>query len=340
MASTPESVLKELKSGKFSPVYFLQGDEPYYIDVIAEYIENNALSSGEKSFNLTILYGKEVTIASILQRAKQFPMMSDRQVVIVKEAQEISDLGKEASDIFFNAYLQKPLSSTILVFCYKYKTLDARKTLTKNIDKNAVLVNSKKMYDNQLPDWVSNYFLSKRLKIKPSAAQMLTEYIGNNLNRLVNESDKLLINLKDKKEVDEDLIEQYVGISKEFNVFELQKALGKKDILKANQIINYFESNPKANPLIPIISVLFNFFTKILVIHAEADKSESNLAKVLQVNPFFVKDFIIGAKNFSLQKTISIIGNIRKADLMSKGVDSASIGEGQILKELIYLILH
>lgn len=340
MASTSESVIKDLKAGKYAPVYFLQGDEPYYIDFISEWIEKHCLTESEKSFNQTILYGKEVTVNQVLQRAKQFPMMSDRLVVIVKEAQEMSDLGKEASDAFLTAYLQNPPASTILVFCHKYKTLDARKTLAKNIDKLAVLVNSKKMYDNQLPDWVSGYFSSKGFKINPRASLMLSEFIGNNLNRLVNESDKLLINLKENTEVDENLVEKYVGISKEFNVFELQKALVKKEVLKANQIINYFESNPKANPLIPIISVLFGFFTKILLIHSQDDKSEGNLARVLQVNPFFVKDYIFGAKSYPASKVVGIISDIRRADLMSKGVDAAGIGEGQILKELIFKILH
>jgi DNA polymerase-3 subunit delta len=340
MANTPENVIKDLKNKKYAPVYFLQGDEPYYIDVIANWIEKHCLTESEKSFNQNILYGKDVNVPTILQRCKQFPMMSDKLVVIIKEAQELSDLGKENADNLLLAYLQNPLPSTVLVFCYKYKTLDARKTLAKNIDKFAVLVNSKKLYDNQLSDWVTAYFQQKGYKITPKAALMLSEFIGNNLSRLTNESDKLLINLKENTPVDENLVEKYVGISKEFNVFELQKALVKKDVLKANQIINYFESNPKANPIIPIISILFGFFTKILLTHAQEDKSESSLARALQVNPFFVKDYLFGAKSYSADKVISVIRDLRKADLMSKGVDAAGIGEGQILKELIFKILH
>lgn len=340
MAATPESVIKDLKSNKYAPVYFLQGEEPYYIDFISDYIEKNCLQEFEKSFNQTILYGKDVNMNTIMQNAKKFPMMADRQVVIVKEAQEISDLGKEAGDKQLDAYVKSPLASTVLVFCHKYKSLDARKAISKTLDKFAVVVNSKKLYDNQLPDWVSSYFSQKGFKINPKAALLLSENIGNNLDRLANESDKLLINLKDKVEIDENLIEKYVGISKEFNVFELQKALVKKDVYKANLIINYFEANPKNNPVIPIIVVLFNFFSKLLLVHAAEDKSEGNLSKLLQVNPFFVKDYLFGAKAYPLNKTMNIIHFLREADLRAKGVDTANISEGQILKELVFKILH
>jgi DNA polymerase-3 subunit delta len=340
LAATAESVLKDLKSNKYSPVYFLQGEEPYYIDLIAEYIEKNCLNESEKSFNQTILYGKDVNINTILLNAKRFPMMSERQVVIVKEAQEVSDLGKEAGDTQLNAYIQNPLPSTVLVFCYKYKSLDARKTVTKNLDKFSVLVSSKKIYDNQLPDWVTSYFTQKGFKINPRASLMLAEFVGNNLSRLSNESDKLLINLKAGQEVNEDLVEKYVGISKEFNVFELQQALIKRDIYKANQIVRYFEANPKDNPIIPIISVLFNFFSKLLQVHGSDNKTESHLAKLLSVNPYFAKDYLKGAQTYPPSKVMNIIHYLRLADLLSKGVDAASVKEGQILKELVFKILH
>jgi DNA polymerase-3 subunit delta len=249
-------------------------------------------------------------------------------------------LGKEAGDTQLNAYIQNPLPSTVLVFCYKYKTLDARKTITKNLDKFTVLVNSKKIYDNQLPEWVNNYFSSKSFKINPKASLMLAEFVGNNLSRLANEIDKLLINIQPGIEVNEDLIEKYVGISKEFNVFELQQALIKRDIYKANMIVNYFEANPKNNPIIPVIVVLFNFFSKLLVVHGSENKADSNLAKVLGVNPYFVKDYVYGAKTFPPSRVMNIIHYLREADLYSKGVDNASITEGQILKELVFKIMH
>ena len=340
MASTPEKVLQDLKNNKYAPVYFLQGDEPYYIDLISDYIEKNCLSETDKGFNQTILYGKDVAMNIILNNARRFPMMSERQVVIVKEAQEISDLGKESGDRMLDAYIQNPLPSTVLVFCHKYKTLDGRKGIAKSIDKHAILITTKKLYDNQLPEWVDGYLKERGYKISPAAATLLSESIGNDLNRLANEMNKLLINLKEGSSINEELVEKYVGISKEYNVFELQKALVKKDILKANKIVNYFEANPKSNPLIPIITVLFNFFSKILLVHATDNKSEANLVKLLQVNPYFVKDYTQAASAYPLMKIIRIIKHLREADLKSKGVNNQSTTEGQILKELVFQILH
>jgi DNA polymerase-3 subunit delta len=340
MAATAESVLKDLKAGKYSPVYFLQGEEPYYIDLIADYIEKNCLNESEKSFNQTILYGKDVNMNTILLNAKKFPMLSDRQVVIVKEAQEVSDLGKEAGDNQLSAYIQNPLPSTVLVFCYKYKTLDGRKSLGKNLDKLSVLVTTKKIYDNQVSDWVSNYVAQRGYKINTRASMLLADYVGNNLARLANEIEKLLINLKEGQEVNEDLIEKYVGISKEYNIFELQQALIKKDPLKANRIIKYFEANPKDNSIIPMLTILYGFFSKILQVHASENKSENHLASLLGVRPFFVKDYLAGAKAYPFPKVVNIIHYLREADLLSKGVNVARLEEGQILKELVFKILH
>ncbi|MBO9700667.1 MAG: DNA polymerase III subunit delta [Sporocytophaga sp.] len=340
MAVSPESVIKDLKNGKYAPVYFLQGEEPYFIDTISDYIEKNCLNETEKGFNQTILYGKDVNISTIMQNARKFPMFSDKQVVIVKEAQEISDLGKEAGDKLLDAYIQNPLASTVLVFCHKYKTVDGRKAIGKSLEKHTVFVNSKKLYDNKIPEWVDGYFTDKGFKVNPRAAGMISEYIGNNLSRIANEIDKLLINLKEKVVIDEALVEKYVGISKEYNVFELQNTLVRRDVLKANRILKYFEADPKSNPAIPIIVTLFNFYTKVLMIHAAEDKSEGGLAKLLGVNPFFVKDYIAAAKSYPPQKVINIIHYIRQADLMLKGVDNVSVGEGDILKELVFKILH
>ena len=340
MAASADSVIKDLRDKKYAPVYFLQGEEPYYIDLISDFIEKNCLGESEKGFNQTVLYGKDVNMNTILLNAKRFPMMSERQVVIVKEAQEISDLGKEAGDKQLEAYLQNPLPSTVLVFAYKYKSLDGRKGLAKTVDKFAVLVNSKKLYDNQLPEWVAGYLSHKNYKLSQKGAVMVADYIGNNLSRIANEMDKLLINVKNGEEVTEELIEKHVGISKEYNVFELQKALINKDIVKANRIVNYFEANPKNNPLIPIVTVLFNFFSKLLVLHGTENKSEGNIAKELQVNPYFVKDYITAARVYSVGHVAKIIHYVRQADNASKGIDSVSSSEGQILKELVFKILH
>lgn len=340
MPVTADKVLEDLKNNKYSPVYFLQGEEPYYIDRISDYIEKNCLSETEKGFNQTVLYGKESAMSTILNNARRFPMMSERQVVIVKEAQEIPDLGKETGDKMLEAYIQKPLPSTVLVFCHKYKTLDGRKAIGKSIDKHAILVNSQKVKDYQLPEWVERYLKEKGFKISQRAAALVAESIGNDLSRLSNEMDKLLINLTKGTEINEELVEKYVGISKEYNVFELQKALIKKDIFRANKIVNYFEANPKNNPIIPIITVLFNFYSKLLLLHASDNKSEGHLVKLLQVYPGFVKDYTQAAGMYSPAKVVKIISYLREADLRSKGVNSVSITEGQILKELVFKIMH
>lgn len=340
MAVTPESVLNDLKSKKFAPVYFLQGEETYYIDLITDYIEANALTESEKGFNQTILYGRDVAMNVVLTNAKRFPMMSEKQVVIVKEAQSISDINKEAGQKLLVDYIQNPVPSTILVFCYKNKTLDKRKSLGKLIDKHAVTVTTKKLYDNQVPGWVEQYIKSRGFSATNKAVQMLADAIGNDLERLTNEVDKMIINFKDKIQIDESHVQKYVGISKDYNVFELQKALIAKDVVKANKIINYFEANEKKNPIIPIIAVLFSFYSKMLMAFHAKDKSERNLASVLRVSPYFVKDYLYALKNYSPGQVVNNIHHIREADLRSKGVNNASASNGQVLKELIFKLLH
>lgn len=339
MPITPESVLQDLKNNKYSPVYFLQGDESFYIDQISDFIEKNALSEAEKGFNQTIMYGKDCQMNTVLTNARRFPMMAERQVVIVKEAQEIQDLGKDHGQKLLLDYIQTPLPSTILVFCHKYKTIDKRKALGKSLDKFCVLVESKKLYDNQVPTWINGYIKSKGYSIDTKATQMLSDFIGNDLERLSNEIDKVLINYKEKIELNGDIIQQHVGISKDFNVFELQNALQTKDVVKANRIINYFESNPKKNPIIPTIAMIYSFFSKLLVASSAKDKSQGNLAKVLKVNPYFVKDYLNAMHYYSLPKITTIIECIHEADLRSKGVGFSG-NDGQILKELVFKITH
>ncbi len=340
MVQTPESVIAELKKGNYAPVYFLQGDEAYYIDLISDYIEENALTEGDKGFNQTIIYGKDHQVSQVITNAKRFPMMSQRQVVIVKEAQDLSDLNKEAGQKLLLDYIKNPLASTILVFGHKYKSIDKRKALGKALDKYTVFVSTKKLYDNQVPAWIGTYVSGKQHKIKPKATQMLADFIGNNLERLANEIDKILINFAEKVEIDEAMVQKYVGISKDFNVFELQKALQVMDIMKANRIVNYFESNSKRNPIIPVIAVLFSFYSKLLVAHHSKDKSERALASVLKVNPYFAKDYIIALRHYPLIKVVDNIRHLREADLKSKGVGNASATEGQILRELVFKLMH
>jgi DNA polymerase-3 subunit delta len=343
MPQSPDSVLKSLRNKEYAPVYFLQGDEPYYIDRIADFIEENVLSESERGFNQMVMYGKDVDVSTILNNAKRYPMMSDRQVVIVREAQEVADLNNKNGQQQMEAYLKNPMPSTILVFCYKYKSFDGRKALGKMLDKLAVLVESKKMYDNQLPEWIALYVKNKGHHIDDKAVQMLADYIGNNLERLTNEIEKVLINFRKEDEegkITPAVIQKYIGISKEYNVFELQKALAVKDVLKANRILRYFEANQKANPIIPVIALLFTFFSKLLLVHQAADKSERGLAAVLKINPFFAREYKVASVNYPLPRVIRNIHYLRIADQHAKGIDNTGGTDAQILKELIFKLMH
>lgn len=340
MGQTAENVLKDLEAGRYAPIYFLQGDEPYFIDKIAGYIEKHALSESEKGFNQMVMYGKDVDVNAVLNNARRYPMMSERQVVIVKEAKDIQDLNRQEGQQQLENYVKNPLPSTVLVVCHKYKTLDGRKSLTKTLDKHAVFVTTKKLYDNQVPDWISQYVVAKGFTIDRKAAFMLTEYIGNDLERLANEIDKVLINFQEKVQIDAALIQKYVGISKEYNVFELQKALTVRDVIKANKIVQYFEANPKNHPVIPMIAMLFSFYSKLLLIHHGGDRSEAAVARLLKINPYFAKDYLQAIQRYSLPVVIRNISFLRQADLQSKGIDSGGMTEGQLLKELVFKLMH
>ena len=344
-------IMSELKRKIYRPVYFLMGEEPYFIDMISDYIENNVLDESEKEFNQSILYGRDITANDIIGAAKRFPMMSEHQVIIIKEAQNIKDLvgkdkdaekekQKEKTKSSFEAYIENPQKSTILVICYKYKTIDKRTSAAKAIDKNAVLFDSKKIYDNKVPDWINNYLKGKEFIASPKASALLTEYLGTNLSKVSNELDKLMINLPPKSEITVEHIQTNIGISKDYNVFELQTAIGKKEVLKANRIINFFAANEKEHPMVMTISSLYGYFCKLLSYQFLADKSKGNVASELGVHPFFVGDYERAAKNFSAAKLKSIFGYLREYDLKSKGVDRGSATEGELLKELVFKILH
>ena len=339
------TIMSDLKQKKYQPVYFLMGDEPYFIDMISDHIEQHVLDESEKEFNQTVLYGRDITTADVIGAAKRFPMMSEYQVVIVKEAQDIKDLIKKEKEDkkdkqkgVFETYLENPLPSTVLVFCYKYKTIDKRTAIAKQIDKTAVLFESKKLYDNQVPDWINNYLKAKEYTINQRAAGLLAEYLGTGLSKISNELDKLIINLPPRAEITAEHIQANIGISKDYNVFELQTVIGKKEVLKANRIINYFAANPKDNPMVVTISSLYGYFCKILTYHFLADKKTA--ASALGVHPFFVKDYELAAKNYSVGKLKSIFSYLRDYDLKSEGVDSGSATEGELLKELVFKILH
>jgi len=331
---TFNQIMADLKSKKYKPIYFLEGDEPYYIDEITNYIAKNVLTESERAFNFSQHYGKDVDISLIDNSARRFPMMSKYQVIIVKEAQNI----KKIEDIGF--YAQKPLSSTILVFNYKYKTLDKRKKVYKDIEKSGIIFESKKLYDNQVPDWIYNYLREQKREIDPIATRLLTDFLGTDLSKIVNELDKLIISIGENEKITPKLIEENVGISKDFNNFELNTAIINKDILKANRIIDYFGKNQKDNPLVLTIISIFYLFSKVLATHYIKNPDPKVIAAELKVNPFFVKDYITASKKYNIQKTVDIISYLREYDLKSKGYNNASIEPGELLKELIFKILH
>ncbi len=344
-------IMSELKRKIYRPVYFLMGEEAYFIDMISDYIEQNVLDESEKEFNQSVLYGRDITASDVIGAAKRFPMMSEYQVIIIKEAQNIKDLvgkdrdaekekQKDKAKPAFEAYVENPQKSTILVICYKYKTIDKRTSAAKAIDKNAVLFDSKKIYDNKVPDWINNYLKGKDYTVGPKASALLTEYLGTNLSKVSNELDKLMINLPPKSEITVEHIQTNIGISKEYNVFELQTAIGKKDVLKANRIINYFASNEKDHPMVMTVSSLYGYFCKLLNYQFLTDKSKASVASALGVHPFFVDEYERSAKNFSVAKLKSIFSYLREYDLKSKGVDRGSATEGELLKELVFKILH
>ena len=351
-------ILTDLKRKIFKPIYFLSGEEAYYIDMISDYIEKNVLDESEQEFNQTILYGKDVDMNTIISAAKRFPMMSEHQVIIVKEAQNLKELGKgnggddedndsettlKKSATTSNAlasYIQHPQTSTILVFCYKYKTLDKRSAVYKSLQKNHVFLETKKLYENQLPEWITNFTQEQKFKIGPKASYLLAEYLGNDLAKITNEIEKLVINLKEGDEITTDSIQDNIGISKEFNVFELQDALAKKDILKANRIINYFSANEKEHPAVMTLSLLYGYFSKILIYHFASDKSKFAVAQTLGVNPFFVDGYVKAAQNYSTAKLKDIFKFLKEYELKTKGVNNSGIENGELMKELIFKILH
>ncbi len=329
-----EEILKSIKNRVFAPIYFLQGEEPYFIDQICDTIESTVLSDGEKDFNQTIVYGADADVNTIITMAKRFPMMSSHQVVLVKEAQMIKNIEKLVS------YVENPQKSTVLVLCYKYKKVDGRKAFGKKIKKNHVFFDSKKLYDNQVSPWIETHLRLKGYKINPTASMMLSEYLGNDLSKISNEIEKLLIGNTKGATITEDDVQDKIGISKDFNVFELQKALGRKDVLKANQIIFYFASNPKDHPLVMIIPILYNYFSNLAIIHTLADKSSRSVASALGVNPYFVNELVSAARIYSYAKLIRIIGYLREYDAKAKGVNNPTSKNEDLLKELVFKILH
>ena len=341
------NIMADLRAGTYKPVYFLQGEEPFYIDRISDYIAAHALTEDEKSFNQTVLYGLDTDVGTIVSEAKRFPMMAQRQVVIIKEAQRIRNLIPSGDDgkSELIAYMQNPQPSTVLVFCHKYKKIDARKKAGKDlkaaVEKNGVFYTSEKVKDWTLTTWISDHVKALGYHIDPRTATILAEYLGNDLAKIDNELGKLFIDLEKGGAITLDLIERHIGISKDFNVFELQNALLNRNVQKANRIIIHFSKNLKEHPIQMLTATMYGFFFKIILLQYLQKCGRANEApKVLRVNPYFIKDYQLGARTFSEKKLRNIIGYLKDADLKSKGIGNASTDAGDLMKELVFKIMH
>jgi DNA polymerase III subunit delta len=332
---SPNQVLSEIKKKTYKPIYFLAGEEPYYIDLISRHIEENLLPEEQKAFNQMIVYGDDTTVAGVIELSRRFPMMSEHQVIIVREAQTM----KKIDDLAI--YAENPLKSTILVINYKYKGLDKRTKLYKLLESQGAYFDSPRLRDYQVPKWITSFLMDKGIKIEPDASALLTEYLGSDLGKVVNELEKLIISLpQGKPYITVDLIEKNIGISKEFNNFELQKAIGTRNTEKANRIVKYFADNSRDNPIQLTIASLFSYFSKLLLYNSLKDKSKANVASTLKINPYFVSEYETAAKFYGTDKVISIISHLRTYDLRSKGVGDNGTDQGDLLRELLFLILH
>jgi DNA polymerase-3 subunit delta len=330
-----KQLVSDIKSKNLKPIYFLMGEESYYIDKISDFIEDNVLAEEERGFNQMVLYGRDVTVEDIVGNAKRYPMMAEHQVVIVKEAQDLSrTIEKLAS------YADSPQPSTVLVINYKYKKIDKRKALYKAIKKKGVVFESKKLYENQVSDWIRRVLSSQNYTITPKAAQMLVEFLGTDLSKISNELEKLQIILPEGTQITPDHIEENIGISKDYNNFELRKAIGERNALKAYKIVNYFADNPKENPMVVTVSLLFSFFSQLLHFHGLADKSPRNVASALKINPYFVNEYITAARNFPMRKVSAVVSALREFDVKNKGVGSNAVPQGDLLKELLVRIFN
>ncbi len=329
-----KEIVAEIDAGKPKPIYFLMGVEPYYIDKISKYIADNVLTEDEKGFNQMVLYGRDTAVDEVIANAKRFPMMAEHQVIIVKEAQDLSRTIENLT-----AYVEHPQPTTVLVICYKYKKLDKRKKLYKAVQKNGELFESKKLYENQVAEWIRRTLGSKNYKISPKACMLLVEFLGTDLGKINNELTKLTLVVPSSTEITPELIEQHIGISKDFNNFELKKAIGERNVGKASRIIDYFAQNPKDNPFVVTVTLLNTFFTQLLQYHGLKDHSPGNVAKVLGVNPYFVKEYTVAARNYPMKRVSGIISSLRELDLKSKGVGANNLAQSELLKELLTEII-
>ncbi|MGA9638279.1 DNA polymerase III subunit delta [Flavobacterium sp.] len=328
-------IVNDIKAGNIKPIYFLMGEESYYIDKLSDYIEDTILTEEEKGFNQTVLYGRDVTIEDIVSTAKRYPMMADRQVVIVKEAQELSRTIEK-----LESYAENPMPSTVLVMAYKYKTLDKRKKVTKTLAKNGLVFESKKLYENQVGEWIKRVLAGKKFNIEAKATAMLVEFLGTDLSKINNELEKLQVILPKGSTITAHDIEENIGFSKDFNVFELRKAIGERNQLKAYTIAENFAQNPKDNPMVMTTALVFSFFIQLLKYHGLKDKNPKIAAPILGVSPFFMKDYDVAIRNYPMRKVSQVVASLREIDVKSKGVGANALSNADLLKEMLYKIFN
>ncbi len=334
---TFDQILRSLKKGEYSPLYFLHGKETYFIDAIADYIEAHALPEEAKAFNQMVLYGKETDAQTVVDNARRYPVMAERQVIILREAQEMKTLKK------LDHYVRHLVPTTVLVICHKHKKFAMNNALGKAMKEKAIVFEAKPLYDNQAPDWIINYLRSKKLKISPAGAELIAEYLGTSLSKIANELDKLALNLTPGTDINAQHIETHIGISKDYNIFELQKALGARNAGKANRIVQYFSANPKKNPMPVVLASLYNYFSKIYILHFLKNSPESELLKSMKLrSSYFLREYRAAARQYRLQKVEGVLGLLREYDLKFKGVNYNGVGkpEGILLRELVWRILH
>ncbi len=335
MAASYNEIIKNIKNKVFHPVYLLHGEEDYFIDKICKAVDDSVLTADEKEFNQTVVYGRDIDVKTLIAMAKRYPMMANHQVILVKEAQNLRNIDE------FAAYVLNPQPTTIIVLCHKHSKVDGRKKLAQTLKKQKfVIFESKKIYDNQVPRWIEDYVKGAGYSIRPESAMLLAENLGSDLSRVSNEIEKLFISLPQGTTIEQNHIEENIGISKDFNIFELQRALGAKDIVKANRIVMHFASDPRKYPVVFVVSMLYNYFVNLMTIHALPDKSQRSVAAALSINPFFVKEYMQAFRNYSYGKLMRIMGYLREYDMKSKGWETTGIPDSEIYKELVFKILH
>ena len=339
MTSTYYQIVKDFQKRSFVNIYLFYGEEPYYIDELSDYLTEHVLTNDEKEFNQTVLYGRDSTTATVINCCKQFPMVGEKQLVVLREAQDM-DIKKEENMNILLSYINRPLQSTILVLCHKYKAPPAKLLKVLVASDKAVILESKRKYENDMPAWITTQVKNSGYSISDKAALMLVEYLGTNLEKINNELGKLYINHSKGKVITEDVIELYIGISKDYNIFEFQKALAKKDIIKVNQIAHHFALNPGENSIFKTIPMLFSFFSKVLLMHSLPDKSESSIMSKAKLTPYNKQDYFDAYRNYNAKKVQDIIGWLRECNIRALGIDNYSTDQGELLRELVFKITH